>query len=198
MSLGQPKVGLQYAAIATTVLIVLCIWEVLYCEVFGNGPYCLLLLSVPMLKDIFDLILRELRLGTLSLEHITSVSVGESRTLGKEAFEPCLESSNSNKSGAQIGIPGMQESSRHGHYRPVKGKGLNGPAKCDNEQTCTTAETLGLQALEIGEVEPCMFRLLALLCSVREYAVTRSQLAHPSSLRSIFSLLRVGSPRIQR
>lgn len=100
----------------------------------------------------------------------------------------------------------MQRSYSHGHSRTGSGGGnsriawkrLGGTGEGDNETDDPTAKNLGLGALEIGEVEPQMFRQLALLCSVREYAVVREQLAHPSALRSIFSLLKVGSPRMQR
>lgn len=68
----------------------------------------------------------------------------------------------------------------------------------DAEREDASAQSLGLSALEIGEVEPQMFSQLALLCSVRQYDIVRTQLAHPSALRSILSLLKVGSPRMQR
>lgn len=68
----------------------------------------------------------------------------------------------------------------------------------DYDKENTTATTVGLVSLEVGEVEPHVFRQLTLLCSVRRYVVTRVQLAHPSALRTIISLLRVGSPRVQR
>lgn len=67
-----------------------------------------------------------------------------------------------------------------------------------NKKEDISIASLGLSALEIGEVEPYMFRLLALLCSVRHFTISRVQLAHPSALRSLMSLLQVGSPRIQR
>lgn len=108
----------------------------------------------------------------------------------------------------------MQRSFSHGHCRSGKSistnsssnrwncgiawKGLDGTGAFANELEDASVHTLGLSALETGEVEPHVFRKLALLCSVRHYAVTQTQLTHPSALRSIFSLLKVGSPRIQR
>lgn len=66
------------------------------------------------------------------------------------------------------------------------------------EQGYESVANLGLLALEVGEVEPHMFRQLALLCSVRHFATSRVQMAHPSALRSLISLLQMGSPRMQR
>lgn len=102
--------------------------------------------------------------------------------------------------------PEMQRSYSHGHTQAAAGrwngsiawKGLGGTAGFGREREDASAQTLGLLALEVGEVEPHMFRQLALLCSVRQYAIARTQLAHPSALRSMFSLLKVGSPRMQR
>lgn len=97
----------------------------------------------------------------------------------------------------------MQRSYSHGHSQVagcnVAWKGfLDGADRLGAEREDASAQTLGLSALEIGEVEPHMFNQLALLCSVRQYSVVRTHLAHPSAMRSIFSLLKVGSPRMQR
>ena len=97
----------------------------------------------------------------------------------------------------------MQRSYSHGHSQGdgcnIAWKGFFDEAgRFDAEREDASAQTLGLSALEIGEVEPHMFNQLALLCSVRQYSIVRTQLAHPSALRSIFSLLKVGSPRMQR
>ena len=188
---------------------------------------CVSRLLVPA-QDIFDLILRELRLGAMSLEHIAGIMSDRanaadaktskaSKAPEKSAFDVYLELSRATRFAASGGDANqeMQRSYSHGYSRPAargwasrwrgimwkrqtKGEDEDDAAKGVGERANSTAESLGLQALETGEVEPHIFRLLALLCSVRQYAVARSQLAHPSSLRSIFSLLKVGSPRIQR
>lgn len=96
----------------------------------------------------------------------------------------------------------MKRSYSHGHSEATRNsiasKGLDGADRFDAEREDASAQSLGLSALEIGEVEPQLFSQLALLCSVRQYGIVRTQLAHPSALRSILSLLKVGSPRMQR
>lgn len=102
----------------------------------------------------------------------------------------------------------MQRSYSHGHSEATRSsiawKGLDGDEdgdgadRFDAEREDASAQSLGLSGLEIGEVEPQMFSHLALLCSVRQYGIVRTQLVHPSALRSILSLLKVGSPRVQR
>ncbi|CAM9591597.1 unnamed protein product, partial [Scytosiphon promiscuus] len=173
-------------------------------------------------QDIFDLILRELRLGAVSLEFISSTSrhVGAGGSTKRERLNRDARAPLVGKLFAvqRVVKQEMQRSHSHGHSRAGAGsstststsnissrwscgiawKGLDGSGAFENEVEDASVHTLGLSALEIGEVEPHVFRLLALLCSVRQYAVTRTQLAHPSALRSIFSLLKVGSPRMQR
>lgn len=156
-------------------------------------------------QDIFDLILRELRLGALALEHIFSTCSSRTGARGSaDQNDVAFDGGAKAKSFAVGRIPKqeMRRSYSHGHSQAstcsMAWKGLNGADHVDAEREDASAETLGLAALEIGEVEPHMFRQLALLCSVRQYAITRTQLAHPSALRSIFSLLKVGSPRMQR
>lgn len=180
-------------------------------------------ISVSNAQDIFDVILRELRLGALSLGHIVDVSPGQ-----KKATEPDKYSSPTidgdvevSRLGAlaaserevKVGVKEMQRSYSHGYCRRASGgrnstgntaggtvwKGLYGTSAVDSSETSDSRpDGFGLVALEIGEVEPCMFRQLALLCSLRQYSITRAHLAHPSALRSIFSLLKTGSPRMQR
>lgn len=155
--------------------------------------------------------LRELRLGALSLEHIVSASP-DCPTVGASGDKLLAVSGDAKPSHvgkstmtARPAKPEMKRSYSHG-CQPSSGgwtskiawKGLDGSVGCSSVREDIIAENLRLFALEIGEVEPHMFRQLALLCSVRQYAVTRAQIAHPSALRSIFSLLKVGSPRMQR
>ncbi|CAM9107710.1 unnamed protein product, partial [Ectocarpus fasciculatus] len=163
-------------------------------------------------QDVFDLILRELRLGALSLEHIVSTSSRmEARELANQNFMAFDGDGKAPSVSKPLAVgravkPEMQRSYSHGHTQAAAGrwngsiawKGLGGTAGFGREREDASAQTLGLLALEVGEVEPHMFRQLALLCSVRQYAIARTQLAHPSALRSIFSLLKVGSPRMQR
>lgn len=87
----------------------------------------------------------------------------------------------------------MKRSYSHGHSEATRSS-----YRFDADTEDASAQSLGLSALEVGEVEPQMFSQLALLCSMRQYGIVRTQLAHPSALRSIFSLLKVGSPRMQR
>lgn len=170
------------------------------------------------MKDIFDLILRELRLGAVSLEFIASTShhlesggstKQENTQLNRDARAPLVGKLFAVQ---RVVKQEMQRSFSHGHSRAgvsgssigsgwncgIAWKGLEGSGAFDNEVEDASVHTLGLSPLEIGEVEPHVFRQLALLCSVRQHAVTQTQLAHPSALRSIFSLLKVGSPRMQR
>lgn len=156
-------------------------------------------------QDIFDLILRELRLGALALEHIVSKSSSRTGARGSTNRNDVAFDGDAKARPFAVGREVKQEMRRsysHGHTQAfscsMAWKGLNGADRVDIERKDASAQTLGLSALEIGEVEPHMFRQLALLCSVRQYAIARAQLAHPSALRSIFSLLKVGSPRIQR
>lgn len=168
---------------------------------------------------MFDLVLRELRLGALSLGHTASKSSRRAKAKSvNQANRPDRSTFNGDakpflpRAGKPV-VAGrtvkheMQRSYSHGHYPPASTgwdfslawKGvLDGSGAVDCDAADATIDSLGLAALEIGEVEPHMFRQLALLCSVRQHAVTRTQLAHPSALRSIFSLLKIGSPRIQR
>lgn len=159
-------------------------------------------------QDVFDLILRELRLGALTLEHIASmpsrcVEAAQHKHNGvASARDP--NASLLDKSFTEGGIAKleMKRSYSHGHSETTRSsvawKGLDGADRFDAEREDASAQSLGLSALEIGEVEPQMFSQLALLCSVRQYGIVRTQLAHPSALRSILSLLKVGSPRVQR
>lgn len=160
-------------------------------------------------QDIFDLILRELRLGALTLENIAIMSSQGVHASGSaqhngvaSARDP--KASRADKPFAAEGIAKqeMQRSYSHGHSEVTRcgiaWKGLDGADRFDDEREDASAQSLGLSALEIGEVEPQIFSHLALLCSVRQYGIVRTQLAHPSALRSILSLLKVGSPRMQR
>lgn len=163
-------------------------------------------------QDLFDLVLRELRLGALSLEHILSTSPDRAKADGRGgqnrlALDNGVEPSWVGKPIVAVRSvkPEMQRSYSHG-CRPVgiewssriAWRGVDGTGEGDREREDATAKDLDLVTLEIGEVEPHVFRQLALLCSMRQYAVVRAQLTHPSALRSIFSLLKVGSPRMQR
>lgn len=170
------------------------------------------------LQDIFDLILRELRLGALSFRHVGGRLRG---SVKDDTQERCTwlqlegDAERRRASGTakaeRSAKPDMQRSYSHGHgHGHGHGRGL--PEQGDGDgwnprlawemlgrgREDSTAQDLGLAVLEIGEVEPHMFNQLALLCSMRQYAVTREQLAHPSALRSLLSLLSIGSPRIQR
>lgn len=165
------------------------------------------------MQDLFDLILRELRLGALSIEHILGVS--PDRTTSDAPRKHCKRGIDADLGPIPVGKTNptertvkaeMQRSYSHGHCRPVDGgwhakvawQGLDSNGDGGSESDESTAASLGLLDVEIGEVEPHVFRQLALLCSVRHYSVAKAQLVHPSALRSIFSLLKVGSPRIQR
>ena len=174
-------------------------------------------------QDIFDVVLRELRLGALSLEHIVGTSPRQNKanephkysgpTIDGDVDPSRLGTLAASERGVKAGVKEMQRSYSHGYCQRASGgrnsngstagstvwKGLCGTSAVDSSETSDTRpDCLNLVALEIGEVEPCMFRQLALLCSLREYSITRSHLAHPSALRSIFSLFKNGSPRIQR
>eukprot|EP00903_Cladosiphon_okamuranus_P019656 g18070.t4 len=164
-------------------------------------------------QDIFDLILRELRLGALTLEHIANMrsrcveasgSVQHKHNGVASARDPKASLLNKPFAAGGIAKQEMKRSFSHGHSEATRSsvawKGLDGADadRFDAERDDASAQSLGLSALEIGEVEPQMFSHLALLCSVRQYGIVRTQLAHPSALRSILSLLRVGSPRVQR
>lgn len=160
-------------------------------------------------QDIFDLILRELRLGALTLEHITSMPSCRMDASGSAQYNGVSSARDPKTSLLDkpfvvggIAKQEMQRSYSHGHSEATRSniawKGLDGADRFDAEGEDASAQSLGLPALEIGEVEPQMFSQLALLCSVRQYAIVRTQLAHPSALRSILSLLKVGSPRMQR
>lgn len=101
--------------------------------------------------------------------------------------------------------PEMRRSYSHGSCLPgVDGrtsnirKGVRVSGGSTDEEENATVPDSGLWALEIGDVEPHVYGQLALLCSLRNYAVARVQLSHPSALRSILCLLKVGSPRVQR
>lgn len=166
-----------------------------------------ILLRAFVTQDIFDLILRELRLGALALEHIVSTSSSGTgaRSSAKQngiAFDGAGDAKARPFEVEPTAKQEMRRSYSHGHTQAsslsMAWKGLDGADRFDTEREDASAQTLGLSALEIGEVEPHMFRQLALLCSVRQYTIARTQLAHPSALRSIFSLLKVGSPRMQR
>lgn len=171
-------------------------------------------------QDIFDVFLRELRLGALSLDHIVGISLGQKKasvpsnpTHDGDMKASCLGALAAPERKVRVQVKEMQRSFSHGYFHRASGgrnstgstaggtvwKGLYGTNAVDtSETTDSRLERFGLVALEIGEVEPCMFRQLALLCSLRQYSITRAHLVHPSALRSIFSLLRNGSPRMQR
>lgn len=160
-------------------------------------------------QDIFDLILRELRLGALTLEHIASMPSRRVEASGSAQHNGVASVRDPNASLVDkpfevegIAKQEMQRSYSHGHSEvtrcSIAWKGLDGAGRFDAESEDASAQSLGLSALEVGEVEPQMFSQLALLCSVRQYGIVRTQLAHPSALRSILSLLKVGSPRMQR
>lgn len=180
-------------------------------------------LSLSNAQDIFDVILRELRLGALSLGHIVGMSPGQKKANEPDKYSgPTIDGGvEASRLGAlaaserevKVGVKEVQRSYSHGYCRRASGgrnfarstaggtvrKGLYGTSAVDSSETSDSRpEHFDLVALEIGEVEPCMFRQLALLCSLRQYSITRAHLAHPSALRSIFSLLKNGSPRMQR
>lgn len=182
-----------------------------------------LCVSVSNVQDIFDVILRELRLGALSLGHIVGMSPGQKKANDPDKYSaPMIDGGvEASRVGAlatperefKVGVKEMQRSYSQGYCRRVSGgrnstdstacgtvwKGSYGTSAVDsNETSDSRPECFNLVALEIGEVEPCMFRQLALLCSLRRYSITRAHMAHPSALRSIFSLLKNGSPRMQR
>lgn len=164
-------------------------------------------------QDLFDLILRELRLGALSIEHILRSSPDRAksdapRKHSKRGLDIDLGPISAGKASPteRTVQPEMQRSYSHGYCRAGNGgrharvawQGLDSNGDDGSDSEDSTAASLGLLDVEIGEVEPHVFRKLALLCSVRHYTVAKAHLAHPSALRSIFSLLKVGSPRIQR
>lgn len=160
-------------------------------------------------QDIFDLILRELRLGALSLEHIASTPSRRLQASGSaqhngaaSVHDPRASLFDKPFAVGRIAKKEMQRSYSHGHSEvttsSIAWKGLDETDRFDAESEDASAQSLGLSALEIGEVESQMFSQLALLCSVRQYGIVGTQLAHPSALRSILSLLKVGSPRVQR
>lgn len=175
------------------------------------------------MQDIFDVILRELRLGALSLGHIVGRSPGQKKANDPDeysapAIDGDVEASRvralaTSEREVKAGVKEMQRSYSHGYCRRTSGgrnssdstaggtvwKGLYETSAVDSSETSDSRpDCFNLVALEIGEVEPSMFRQLALLCSLRQYSITRAHLAHPSALRSIFSLLKNGSPRMQR
>lgn len=162
------------------------------------------------IQDIFDLIFRELRLGALSLTHIsatpdTAIPDASRRARSKVGFDFPDRSSAGMFVPAEGVQPEMRRSYSHGSCLPGidkrtsnirKGAHVSGGST--GEEDNAAVSDLGLLALEIGDVEPHVYGQLALLCSLRNYAIARVQLAHPSALRSILCLLKVGSPRVQR
>lgn len=160
-------------------------------------------------QDIFDILFRELRLGAQSLEYIVTNSP-DSRTPTASKWQREAEFDRNRLSAAarstlsgQSLQPDMRRScsaylSRGGDERSASThRDLRMPGDGNDGET-PAANNLRLLALEVGEVEPNIFGHLALLCSMRHYAVTRVQLAHRSALGSILLLLKIGSPRVQR
>lgn len=154
-------------------------------------------------------------MGALSLIHILR-KTADNRTPGASGTQSKVGFDFPGRSAAGAAVlvedarPEIRRSYSHSSFLPSgedrrrwntrRGVDVDRGGHSERERGAATsaAASLGLLALEIGEVEPHAYEQLALLCSVRNYAVARVQLAHPSALRSILCLLKVGSPRVQR
>lgn len=150
-------------------------------------------------------------MGALSLTYIFNNSAdnrtpGASGTQSRVGFDFLGRSAAGLTATEEDVRPEMRRSYSHRSYLPSDPdrqpwntpRGVDVNRGRNGERESAAVSGLGLLALEIGEVEPHVYEQLALLCSVRHYAVARVQLAHPSALRSILCLLEVGSPRVQR
>ncbi|CAM9363981.1 unnamed protein product [Discosporangium mesarthrocarpum] len=162
-------------------------------------------------QDLFDLILRELRLGAMCLGHIVSSNLFPTeqgmRTGELERFGFMDTMDSSKQDIMPLAGPVYLKRSYSDGYYPNTGDygwhGGGGVRECGvswmgNEEENLGTAGLGLMFPEVGEVEPALHGHLLVLLSVRHHAVTKTQLSHPSAIGSMLNLLRVGSPRMQR